>query len=127
MKLSHCISLTIAGATTLLGACVGEPPAGKAEAAGWKGVAAADPALVSAGEEIAKGNCAACHAIGASTKSPLDGAPPLREVLNGYEDDEVLAYRFIEGMRVGHNEMPLFNFDVRGADALIAYLRSIRS
>jgi hypothetical protein len=30
-------------------------------------------------------------------------------------------------MRVGHNEMPLFNFDVRGADALIAYLRSIRS
>ncbi len=126
MKFSHGMVL-VAGAVALLGACAGQPPAGKAEAEGWKGVAAADPTLVSAGEEIARSNCASCHAIGADKKSPLAGAPPLSQVLDGYEDDEVLAYRFIEGMRVGHNEMPLFNFDVRGADALIAYLRSIRS
>ncbi len=113
MKFSHGMIL-VAGVVALLGACAGQPPAGKAEAEGWKGVATADPMLVSAGE-------------GSDKKSPLAGAPPLSQVLDGYEDDEVLAYRFIEGMRVGHNEMPLFNFDVRGADALIAYLRSIRS
>ncbi|MFT3724006.1 MAG: cytochrome c, partial [Hyphomonadaceae bacterium] len=117
----------IAGAVIALAACAGQPPAGQAEANGWKGVATPNAELVKAGQEIAQNNCASCHALGASTKSPLADAPPLREVLNGYEDDEVLAYRFIEGMRVGHNEMPLFNFDVRGADALIAYLRSIRS
>lgn len=125
MTLSQVVSLV--AVIGLLGGCASEPPAGNVEAAGWKGVAAADPALVSAGEEIAKNNCASCHAIGAAKKSPLAEAPPLSEVLNGYEDDEVVAYRFIEGMRVGHNQMPLFDFDVRGADALIAYLRSIRS
>src|SRR5690349_1680080 len=114
-------------AAVLLAACAGQPPAGQAEASGWKGVATPNAELIKAGEEIAKNNCASCHALGAMTKSPLEGAPPLRDVLNGYEDDEVLAYRFIQGMRVGHNEMPLFNFDVRGADAMIAYLRSIRS
>lgn len=113
-------------AVALLSACAGTQAAGEAEASGWKGVAPSDPALVSAGQEIAQTQCASCHAIGSSTKSPLAGAPPLRDVLAAYEDDEVLAYRFIEGMRVGHNEMPLFNFDVRAADALIAYLASIR-
>lgn len=110
----------------LLGACAGTQAAGEAEASGWKGIAPSDPALVSAGEKIAQNQCASCHAIGSNTKSPLAGAPPLRDVLASYEDDEILAYRFIEGMRVGHNEMPLFNFDVRAADALIAYLGSIR-
>lgn len=116
----------LAGLAALTGGCASQPPAGEVEASGWKGVAASDAALIRAGEEIAQTNCASCHAIGASAKSPLAGAPPLRDVLNGFEDDEVVAYRFIEGMRVGHNEMPLFNFDVRGADALIAYLRNIR-
>lgn len=125
MTLSQVVSMV--AVIGLLGGCASEPPAGNVEAVGWKGVAAADPVLVSAGEEIAKNNCASCHAIGAAKKSPLAEAPPLSEVLNGYEDDEVVAYRFIEGMRVGHNQMPLFDFDVRGADALIAYLRSIRS
>jgi mono/diheme cytochrome c family protein len=120
------IALLALVTVALLGACAGAPAAGEAEASGWKGVSPPDPALISAGQEIAQSRCASCHAIGSNTKSPLAGAPPLREVLAGYEDDEVLAYRFIEGMRVGHNEMPLFNFDVRSADALIAYLRSIR-
>jgi mono/diheme cytochrome c family protein len=120
-------SVALAAAIALLGACAGQPPTGEAEASGWKGVAAPDPSLVRTGQEIAARNCASCHAIGSNTSSPLASAPPLRDVLDGYEDDEVLAYRFIEGMRIGHSEMPLFDFDVRGADALIAYLRSIRS
>jgi hypothetical protein len=28
-------------------------------------------------------------------------------------------------MRIGHDEMPLFDFNVRAADALIAYIKSI--
>ena len=40
-------------------------------------------------------------------------------------DPDALAYRFIDAMRVGHDEMPRFDFDIRAADALIAYLESI--
>ena len=114
----------IATAMALLAAC-STPPAGEAEAAGWPGVAESSSELVAAGRGIAETQCAACHAIEARGASPLPGAPPLRDVLARYEDEEGLAYRFINGMKVGHDEMPKFDFDVRSADALIAYLRSI--
>jgi mono/diheme cytochrome c family protein len=98
---------------------------GEAEASGWPGVAQSDSEKVAAGRAIAETQCAACHAIGANSASPLASAPPLRDVLARYEDEEGLAYRFINGMKVGHDEMPRFDFDVQAADALIAYLRSI--
>jgi mono/diheme cytochrome c family protein len=40
-------------------------------------------------------------------------------------DPDNLAYRLIDGMRVGHDEMPRFDFDIRAADALVAYLGTI--
>jgi mono/diheme cytochrome c family protein len=115
----------MACAAALLAACATPPPAGEAEASGWPGIATSTSEQVAAGRSIAETQCATCHAIGATTASPLAGAPPLRDVLALYENDESLAYRFINGMKVGHDEMPQFDFDVQGADALIAYLRSI--
>lgn len=100
---------------------------GEAEASGWAGVsqASVDPVLVTEGRNVAQRRCASCHAIDRISASPLAGAPPLREVLAIYEDEEALAVRFIDGMRVGHNEMPLIDLSVKEADQLILYIRSI--
>ena len=40
---------------------------------------------------------------------------------------DALANDLITGIRVGHQDMPEFDFDVRTADALIAYLQSLRA
>lgn len=120
-------SLIAAGAFIALAACAspGAPPEGEAEASGWPGVALnADPAQIAAGRQIAEQECAQCHAIARTGASPNAEAPPLRNVL-AVNDAESLAYRFIEAMRVGHDEMPLFDFDVQAADALIAYIATI--
>lgn len=84
-----------------------------------------DPDQAAAGWRVAKDHCAACHAIDATSSSPNREAPPLRHVLEIYPPD-MLAERFIEGMRVGHDDMPRFDFNVIAADALVAYLKSIR-
>ncbi len=111
----------------VLGACQAMEPraSGEAEAKGWAGSPlAADPEQVAAGKQIAEQKCSQCHAVDRTSKSPNTTAPPLREVL-AVNDADNLAYRFIEAMRVGHDEMPLFDFDVRSADALVAYIASI--
>jgi len=97
----------------------------EAERSGWAGSKGElDPVMVESGRHIAQRECASCHSIDSKSVSPNLSAPPLRDVL-ALNDPEFLAYRFIDAMRVGHDEMPLFDFDVRSADALIAYIESI--
>lgn len=81
-------------------------------------------ATIAQGREIAVKNCSACHAVDDEVKSPNAEAPPLLSILLRY-DSERLAEDFVEGVRVGHDEMPHFDFTVREADALVAYLKSI--
>lgn len=76
------------------------------------------------GQRIATQQCAGCHAIDRTSQSPRRDAPPLRNVLAVYEADN-LAYRFIEGMQIGHYAMPQFDFDLRAADDLLAFIASI--
>lgn len=119
--------IALIAAASLLSACqTSEAPAsGEAEARGWAGAPLdSDPEQVAAGRQISERECAQCHAIDKTSASPNAAAPPLREVLS-VNDADNLAYRFIEAMRVGHDEMPLFDFDVRSADSLIAYIASI--
>jgi mono/diheme cytochrome c family protein len=85
----------------------------------------ADP-LVADGRAIAERECAGCHALDQATASPRAGAPPMRDMLARYQAD-ALANDLITGIRVGHQDMPEFDFDVQTADALIAYLRSLRA
>jgi mono/diheme cytochrome c family protein len=111
----------------LAGACAsGLPPHhSEAERVGWGGASLKpDPGQVAIGRQVAQRECASCHAIDKTSVSPNLSAPPLREVL-AVNDRDFLAYRFIDAMRVGHDEMPLFDFDVRSTDALIAYIESI--
>jgi cytochrome c len=71
-------------------------------------------------------HCAMCHSIGASGTSPLRAAPPLRQIGQRYDLDE-LAERLREGTLVaGHPEMPSFRFSGSQARAIRNYLRAIQ-
>lgn len=92
------------------------PPAAAPEAA------ASD--LAADGRAIAEAQCAGCHAVGEYGESPNPMAPTFRTVLSRYSA-EVLEEELINGIQVNHT-MPEFQFNPQGADALIAYLRSIQ-
>jgi mono/diheme cytochrome c family protein len=83
-----------------------------------------DTGLAEAGRQVAVEQCSSCHAIDSDTMSPRPGAPPMSILLEGYDPD-MLANDLIEGIRVGHDEMPRFDFNIMATDALIAYLKSI--
>ena len=80
--------------------------------------------LVAAGRDVAVRECSSCHAIDQEMISPRAGAPPMRTLPSRYDPD-MLANDLIEGVRVGHDDMPFFDFNIAAADALIAYLKSI--
>jgi mono/diheme cytochrome c family protein len=98
----------------------------ESETSGWKGSEAArrDRGDIAAGRSIAQRECAMCHEIDQGFASPHPGAPPFRDILF-LNDSNWIAYRLIDAVRMGHDGMPLFDFDVRSADNLIAYIESI--
>lgn len=106
-------TMLAAAAVLLLSACANQPAQQTDEAN-----------LVEDGREIAEAQCARCHAIGVYGESPNPAAPVFRTVLSNYRAD-VLEEELIQGIRVSH-PMPDFQFNPQGADALIAYLRSVQ-
>jgi len=134
MQLRSCLSTWMGAAIafTLFASCAASPQtqpersSSIAKPAPPRAAAGIDPDQAAAGWQIAKDRCSSCHAIDAVLPSPRADAPPLRHVLEIYPD-EMLAERLIEGMRIGHDDMPRFDFNVIAADALVAYLKSIRS
>lgn len=85
-----------------------------------------EPGSVVAGRAFAQKNCSACHAVGATGKSPYAPAPPLRTLHEKY-DVEGLAEAFAEGILVGHKgpqQMPEFVLTPEEIDDLLAYLKS---
>lgn len=80
--------------------------------------------LANDGRDIAVGQCAACHAVGANGESPNPAAPHFRTILQRYRAD-VLEEELIAGIQVAH-PMPEFQFNPQGVDALIAYIHSIQ-
>ncbi|MDP3493766.1 MAG: cytochrome c [Hyphomonadaceae bacterium] len=92
--------------------------------AGPEDAGTGDAGLVSAGRDVAVRECASCHAIDQDMISPHASAPPMRTLLSRYEPD-MLANDLIEGVRVGHDDMPFFDFNIAAADSLVAYIKSI--
>lgn len=86
--------------------------------------AVAPEALARDGRDIAEAQCSRCHAVGEDGESPNAAAPTFPTLLSRYRA-EVLEEELIEGIRVNH-QMPDFQFNPQGADALIAYLRSVQ-
>lgn len=112
-------SWVVIAAVLLAGGCVGGRGAAVTSAEPL------DPALVSAGRDVAVLRCSQCHALDGISQSPNPSAPPMAKLLERY-DAEFLASDLIDGVRVGHDEMPAFDLQVIEADALVAYIRSLR-
>lgn len=81
--------------------------------------------LIADGQAIVEKNCTACHAVGLTGESPRYDAPLLRNVLTD-RDVEALRDDFREGIHVGADDMPDFDFGPLGTDAVIAYIESIQ-
>jgi mono/diheme cytochrome c family protein len=110
---------------TLLAALTSCAPNGLQASPNAADSAAEDAAgLVADGRQIAFKNCAECHAVDQGGKSPLSNAPPFQDLRRLYDPDR-LAEHLIEGIRVGHDQMPIFDLDIRTTDALVAYIKSL--
>jgi mono/diheme cytochrome c family protein len=83
---------------------------------------AAEP--VDPGRRIAEQRCSGCHAIGENDSSPNLRAPPLRTLNVRYPID-ALRPAFLEGMEVGHRDMPRFVLEPQEVTDLLSYLRSL--
>ncbi|HVY85832.1 MAG TPA: cytochrome c [Caulobacterales bacterium] len=122
--MSKGVSLILAA--VLLSACVeAQQPPSPAPAPQAAASPTPQEALISDGRDIAEAECAGCHAVGTYGDSPNPDAPTFRTVLSRYHS-EVLEEELIQGIRVSH-PMPDFQFNPQGADALIAYLKSIQT
>lgn len=87
---------------------------------------AADSGLVAEGRSLAQANCAGCHALDESSDSTHPDAPPFRTLSELYPLDS-LQEALVEGIIVGHPDMPEFRFQPSEADALIAFLKTIQT
>ena len=83
-----------------------------------------DPIQVEEGRDIAVAMCGGCHAVDDADQSPRPDAPPMKTLLSGYDSD-ALADDLIDGVKLGHQDMPEFDFNVIATDALVTYLVSI--
>ena len=77
------------------------------------------------GKSILEVNCARCHAVGGSGASPLEKAPPMRDVARKYRPEN-LAESLAEGIVTGHADMPQFIFQPDEIAAIIGYLNALR-
>lgn len=76
------------------------------------------------GKRIAEANCAACHAVAQFDASPLEAAPPLREIGRAIPPER-LRQLLRGAVFADHAVMPDFEPDRQQADDLAAYMRDI--
>lgn len=86
------------------------------------------PGNADRGRAMAEVHCSSCHAIGAGTKSPYDGAPTFPAIVaKGRLDD--YAEAFAEGIMVPHEGkvvMPEFVLNPQEIEDLFAYMKSLQ-
>lgn len=73
------------------------------------------------GKTLLQKHCARCHAIEATGGSPLEAAPPLRDIYARYPTRE-LQEELSEGMVSKHKAMPQISFSDEDVAAILAYL-----
>jgi len=76
------------------------------------------------GQAILEKYCARCHSIGATGDSPLEKAPPLRQIYLTYPIDQ-LEGGFAEGMGSKHRDMPQIQFSTEQVSAILNYLGGV--
>ena len=108
-------AITAAAMLAMTGACAGDDTSEGSHAD-----------MVANGKMIAETQCGRCHATGPTGESPRPDAPVFRHLLARYGADP-LADALINGIKVGHPDMPLFEINPVGVDSLIVYLKSIQT
>ena len=78
-----------------------------------------------AGKLLVEANCARCHAIGREDFSRHPEAPPFRNLADRYPLD-ALEEAFIEGISVGHPDMPEFIASPGQIEPIIDYIGTIQ-
>ena len=76
------------------------------------------------GKALVEANCAACHGVGTDDVSRHAEAPPFRTLLERYPVD-ALEESFVEGITVGHPDMPEFIATPQQIAAIIDYIGSL--
>ena len=82
-----------------------------------------DPAIAY-GKALVEANCAVCHGIAAADESHHPDAPPFRELWERYPID-ALEESFVEGIVVGHPDMPQFTATPEQIGAILDYIASL--
>ena len=86
--------------------------------------AGSDVDLPGIGRDLARAQCGGCHAIAPGEQSPNEEAPPFADVAKLYPP-ESLEEALAEGIMVGHEAMPAFEFTPDQVEQLVAYLKSL--
>ena len=76
------------------------------------------------GKAILEQHCSRCHSIEATGASPLQKAPPLRDIYLSYPIEQ-LEGGFAEGMGSKHRDMPQIQFSTEQVAAILTYLGGI--
>jgi cytochrome c len=90
----------------------------------WPALATEESVAAAEGKVLLEKNCARCHAIESSGASPLQQAPPLRDVYRKYPVQK-LQFEFAEGMGSRHRDMPQIQFSSEQVDGILIYLSEI--
>lgn len=83
--------------------------------------AAGSARLAARGRAVLQQNCARCHAIDPGGDSPMQAAPPMREIYGRFAPRELQA-ELSEGMVSHFKDMPQIEFRSEDVDAIMAYL-----
>ena len=87
-------------------------------------LAGMDVQLSGFGLNLATKHCGACHGVALGSLSPNPAAPPFKKVAKLYPP-ESLEEALAEGIMVGHEDMPAFEFTADQVEQLIAFLKSL--
>jgi mono/diheme cytochrome c family protein len=86
---------------------------------------AADTSKLEAkGKAIVQEKCGRCHAVDATGESPLEIAPPMRDIYARFVPRELQA-ELREGMVSRHKEMPQIEFSDEDVAAIMWYLYAL--
>jgi mono/diheme cytochrome c family protein len=80
--------------------------------------------LETRGKVILQEKCGRCHAIEAVGESPLNKAPPMRDIYARFNPRE-LQSELSEGKVSKHKEMPQIAFSDEDVHAILAYLYAL--
>lgn len=83
-----------------------------------------DVQLSGMGRTLAVEKCGGCHGIAPGDLSPNPDAPPFKAVVQLYPP-ETLEEALAEGIMVGHDDMPAFEFTPDQVEQLVAYLKTL--